>query len=88
MPSPYFGQAAWFLYWHHESLPSAAARYQQEIIRVFGVLERVLSKQAWLLGERCTVADIAFVQWNERAFESFVREYEGYRKGDFPAVEA
>lgn len=41
--------------------PVVAERYQKEILRVLGVLESVLSKQEWLLGERMTVADISFV---------------------------
>ncbi|KAH9910405.1 glutathione S-transferase C-terminal-like protein [Epithele typhae] len=62
---PYFGQLRWFQRRHPEKLPSAITRYQNEVIRVFGVLESVLSKQAWLLGDKCTVADISFVIWNQ-----------------------
>jgi glutathione S-transferase len=32
-----------------EKLPSAQERYQKEILRVFGVLESVLSKQEWFV---------------------------------------
>lgn len=58
---PYFGQAGWFILWHPEKLPSAIERYQKEILRVFGVLEGVLSKQEWLVGGKCTIADLSFI---------------------------
>lgn len=58
---PYFGQAAWFLNYHPEKLPSAIERYQKEILRVFGVLESVLAKQEWLVGGKYTIADLSFV---------------------------
>ena len=58
---PYFGQAAWFLMYHPEKVPSALDRYRKEILRVLGVLESVLSKQEWLVGGKPTVADISLV---------------------------
>ncbi|KAL1942639.1 hypothetical protein VTO73DRAFT_4879 [Trametes versicolor] len=64
---PYFGQAVWFMRYHHERLPSAIERYQKEILRVLGVLETVLSKQEWLVGGKLTVADISFITWNQMA---------------------
>ena len=39
-------------------IPLAIERYQKEILRVFGVLESVLSKQEWLVGGKCTIADL------------------------------
>ena len=44
---PYFGQAQWFMKWHHEHLPSAIKRYQDEILRVFSVLERIFQRRDW-----------------------------------------
>ncbi|KZT70245.1 thioredoxin-like protein [Daedalea quercina L-15889] len=61
---PYYGQASWFTVYHPEKLPSAIERYKKEIIRVLRVLESVLSKQEWLVGGKCTIADISFVPWN------------------------
>jgi glutathione S-transferase len=58
---PYFGQLAWFNLFHPEKVPSAVDRYQKEILRVFGVLESVLSKQKWLVGDKMTIADISFI---------------------------
>lgn len=48
---------------HHEKIPSAVERYKNEIERVFGVLDSVLSKQEWLVAGKPTVADFAFVQY-------------------------
>lgn len=42
-------------------MPVVVERYQKEILRVFGVLESVLSKQEWLVGGKCTIADLAFI---------------------------
>lgn len=44
-------------------LPEVIERYQKEILRVFGVLDGVLSKQQWLVGNKCTIADISFVMY-------------------------
>ncbi|OBZ71432.1 hypothetical protein A0H81_08375 [Grifola frondosa] len=46
---------------HPEKIPSAIVRYQKETLRVLSVLEDVLSKQEWLVGGRCTVADLSFI---------------------------
>ena len=58
---PYYGQAAWFSFFHSEKLPSAVERYKKEILRVLSVLDGVLSKQEWLVGGKCTIADISFI---------------------------
>ncbi|EMD39934.1 hypothetical protein CERSUDRAFT_112178 [Gelatoporia subvermispora B] len=84
---PYFGQAGWFNFYHHEKLPSALERYQKEILRVFGVLETVLSKNEWLVGNKCTVADISFIPWNQTAVTRLVADYNGFNfEKDFPSV--
>ena len=62
--SPYFGQAGHFQRLHPEKIPSAIERYLKEILRVFGVLDSVLAKQEWLVGDKCTIADLAFIPWN------------------------
>lgn len=65
---PYFGQAGWFAHLHPIKIPSAIERYSNEVRRVLGVLETVLSKKPanaqWLVGDKMTFADIAFVPWN------------------------
>ena len=61
---PYFGQAAWFQNYHQEKIPSAIERYNNEIKRVFGVLDGVLAKQKYLVGDKVTIADLSFIPWN------------------------
>ncbi|KAI0659286.1 glutathione S-transferase C-terminal-like protein [Cubamyces menziesii] len=86
---PYFGQAVWFMLYHPEKLPSAIERYQKEILRVFGVLESVLSKQEWLVGGKLTIADLSFIPWTGVALDfvlpavenvSFEKEYPSVHK--------
>ena len=60
---PYFGQRAWFLKFHHEQLPSAQERYLKEVERVTGVLDAWLQKHEFLVGDKVTYADLAFVPW-------------------------
>jgi len=64
---PYFGQSSWFQFYHKEKVPSAVERYNNEIRRVLGVLDGVLSKQEYLVGGKLTIADFAFIPWNESA---------------------
>ncbi|KAI0891635.1 hypothetical protein F4806DRAFT_500815 [Annulohypoxylon nitens] len=65
---PYFGQAAWFNLFHEgaygESPESAKVRYGNEVKRVAGVLDGVLAKSTWLVGDKCTYADLTFTMWN------------------------
>ena len=60
---PYFGQVGYFRIVNPSpSVPrEIIERYQKEILRVLSVLEEVLSKRDWLVGGKCTVADISFV---------------------------
>jgi glutathione S-transferase len=63
---PYFGQRAWFVFYHPEkNLKSVLDRYGDEIWRVTGVVDAHLKKSGgqWLVGEKCTYADLAFVPW-------------------------
>lgn len=60
---------------HPEVFPSAIDRYAREVERVRGVLNTHLSKQAktnqtdtpWLVGDKVTVADLAWVMWESIA---------------------
>lgn len=61
--APYYGQASWFSRFHPEKLQSVIDRYVKEIHRVNGVLDKVLSHQDWLVGDKCTYADLSFVAW-------------------------
>ncbi|KAI0702243.1 thioredoxin-like protein [Earliella scabrosa] len=73
---PYFGQAVWFMKYHSEQLPSAITRYQNEIQRVFSVLDTVLAKApgGYLVGGKCTVADLSFVTWNNNAVTFSIKD--------------
>lgn len=63
---PYFGQAGWFNILHAEKIPSAIERYHAEVRRIKGVLDHELKAREWLVGDKMTYADLAFVVWNER----------------------
>ncbi|TBU37203.1 glutathione S-transferase C-terminal-like protein [Dichomitus squalens] len=83
---PYFGQAVWFLRSHPEQVPSAIERYRKEVLRVFSVLDSVLSKQEWLVGDKPTVADISFIPYNHGAFHLIIKDYAGVDvQKDYPA---
>ncbi|KAF2447378.1 glutathione S-transferase [Karstenula rhodostoma CBS 690.94] len=67
---PYYGQAAWFQKHHSEFVQSALNRYLDEIERVTSVLDGHLRAQKeryggepWLVGNRITYADVAFVTY-------------------------
>lgn len=56
--------AAWFTYRHSEFLPSAIDRYREEVRRVIGVLDAALTNKSYLVGDKCTIADLAFITWD------------------------
>jgi glutathione S-transferase len=61
---PYYGQASWFSFFHHEKLPSARERYMREVERVIGVLDSWLKDDhEFLVGDKVTYADLSFVPW-------------------------
>lgn len=84
---PYFGQCAWFTVLHHEKLPSAISRYQKEVSRILGVLNSCLEGKEWLVGDKCTFADLAFVSWNSLV-DILLGTQQGTALKDFPNVEA
>jgi len=60
---PYYGQLAWFSVFHSEKIPSAIERYRNEAKRVMGVIDGVVKEQEYLVGDKCTYADLAFITW-------------------------
>ncbi|CAI7657615.1 unnamed protein product [Penicillium pancosmium] len=64
---PYFGQAAWFVVYHPEKVPSAVERYVNEIRRVSGVLNGSLQNKEYLVGGKYSFVDAVFVPWFEVA---------------------
>ncbi|KAL8711978.1 MAG: hypothetical protein Q9220_003674 [cf. Caloplaca sp. 1 TL-2023] len=61
---PYYGQAAWFANFHPEKIPSAVERYRKEIRRVVKVLDGILIDKEYLVGDKCSYADLAFIPWS------------------------
>ena len=70
--SPCFGQSVWFQRYHLEKIPSAIERYKNEIKRVFGVLDSVLSKQKYLVRDKVTITDLSFIPWNAAVVDGLV----------------
>ena len=90
---PYYGQAVWFKKYHAEKVPSAVERYVKEINRVSGVLEGYLAQQKrehggsdgpWLVGNKLSYADLAFIPW--QAFIGMALGNEGFNDDDYPHV--
>ncbi|EME47042.1 hypothetical protein DOTSEDRAFT_123585 [Dothistroma septosporum NZE10] len=63
---PYFGQRAWFTLYAPEKPQSVQDRYGNEIRRVLGVIDSHLkqSGKAFLVGDKVSYADLAFVPWH------------------------
>lgn len=64
---PYYGQASWFARFAPERVPMAIERYGNEIRRVTSVLDGVLKGRKWLVGDKCTYADLVFMPWQRWA---------------------
>lgn len=80
---PYFGQFAWFNFFHPEKIPSAIERYTKEIKRVIGVLDRQLKQnKGHLVGDKVTYADLAFIMWNNVVFGPLKEEIDAEK--NFP----
>ncbi|MCJ1274284.1 hypothetical protein MMC21_002079 [Puttea exsequens] len=62
---PMQGQANHFHRYAPEKIPYGINRYQNETRRLYGVLDKHLagSKSEYLVGEKCTIADIAHWGW-------------------------
>lgn len=62
---PRQGQANHFNRYIKEPNPYSLERYQTEVKRLYAVLEKHLAstKSTFLVGEKCTIADIALWGW-------------------------
>lgn len=76
---PMSGQAQHFRRYAPELLPYAVDRYEREVKRLYGVLERALTERPFLAGEY-SIADIACWPWVARF------EWVGQDLSVFPAV--
>jgi glutathione S-transferase len=77
-------QLRWFKLNHEPQVPSAIDRYLKEIRRVSGVLDGVLAGRKYLVGDKCTFADLAFLTWQT----SIIKIIEYDQAKDFPNVQA
>lgn len=71
-----------FALFHPEKLESAQKRYANETKRIAGVLDRALQGKDWLVGDKCTYADLAFVMWNSQL--DFIMQGHGWDIADYP----
>ncbi|KAA6410394.1 MAG: glutathione S-transferase [Lasallia pustulata] len=65
---PMQGQANHFHRYAPEKIEYGVQRYQNETRRLYGVLDKHLaaSSSGYLVGSKCTIADIAHWEWEER----------------------
>ncbi|PIG89454.1 hypothetical protein AARAC_009887 [Aspergillus arachidicola] len=50
-----------------QKVQSAIDRYRDEVYRVTGVLDNYLQTRQWLVGDKCTYADLSFIAWQRNA---------------------
>ncbi len=79
---PMLGQAHHFRMYAPEKVPYAIERYTNEARRLYGVLDRQLSKHRFVAGRTYSIADIAIFPWL-RSWEN-----QGVALDDFPSVKA
>ncbi len=60
---PMFGQFNHFNRFAPEKVPYAIARYEQETLRLYGVLDRQLADRPYIALEDYSIADIALFPW-------------------------
>ncbi|KAJ9620542.1 Glutathione S-transferase 2 [Taxawa tesnikishii (nom. ined.)] len=81
---PMQGQANHFFRYCPEKIQYATDRYQNEVKRLYGVLDKHLadSKQDYFVANKCTIADIAHWGWVTLSF------WAGVSLEEFPALHA
>ena len=79
---PMLGQAHHFRLYAPEKLPYAIERYTNEARRIYGVIDRQLSKSRFIAGRTYSIADIAIFPWL-RSWEN-----QGVTLGDYPHLKA
>lgn len=63
---PIFGQVHHFWKFAKEDVPYAKERFKQELLRLYGVLDKRLGEHEFLAGDAYTIADIAMYPWVAR----------------------
>ncbi|KAK7998060.1 hypothetical protein PG989_006100 [Apiospora arundinis] len=71
---PYYGQFVFFKVYHSEKVESAIQRYEEQTLRVISVLDKCLEGKEYLVGNKCTYADISFIAW-ELVAKAMMPEY-------------
>jgi len=61
--SPAFGNAGYFQKLAPEPVPAAIERFHGEAVRLVGLLDQLLSKQAYVAGDALTIADLVHFGW-------------------------
>ena len=65
------------MHFHGEKIPSAIERYEKEVLRVLYVLNKGLEGKEYLVGDKVTIADLAFISWLVSVPFVFGEKYEG-----------
>ena len=78
---PMLGQAHHFRIYAPEKIEYAVNRYSNEAKRLYGVLDKQLSKTAYLAGDEYTIADIASFPWT-RSWKN-----QGIELSEYPNVQ-
>lgn len=80
---PNQGAANHFVRYASEDLPYAKTRYQDEVRRLYTVLEKHFSTTGspYLVGDKCTIADISHWGWIT------LSRWAGIELSDFPSLE-
>ena len=77
---PMMGQANVFLRYFPEKIPPVIERYQREVTRLFGILDRQLASHEYIAGEY-SIADMALWPWVSGY------EWSGVGIDEFPSLE-
>lgn len=77
---PMMGQANVFLRYFPEKIPAVIERYQREVTRLFGILDRQLASHEYIAGEY-SIADMALWPWVSGY------EWSGVGIDEFPRLE-
>jgi GSH-dependent disulfide-bond oxidoreductase len=83
---PMFGQLFYFAVRAEEKAPLAIARFQEEAVRLLGVMERRLSEATYLGGDAYSIADIATYPWVSPSI-GLVRSAAGEALRPLPSVD-
>lgn len=78
---PMLGQAHHFRLYAPEQIEYAVNRYSNEAKRLYGVIDKQLSKHPYIAGDMYTIADMAIFPWT-RSWKN-----QGIELSDFPHVE-